>query len=526
MTRREMLLAGLATVVALGAGIFFMNRNRVEGSRPPRVSQEFLSRYEKVRAAEKIADPLQRCLAYPDLSEFHWDSDVVMAFCRLSTRKMISWQQVQEAVDSHHTEFLDQEFDSYLVRNYQPGEHGFLTWAFRSAFSKSSEDVLNVAQRWIDQDPDSAFALTARGVHYVARAWEARGGEVAARTPRANFERMETFAAKARADLEEAVRRSPRMIVGYHELMEVAQLTNDKPLLESAVERALVLDRADQWIYDDWENAVQPKWGGSYDEMQGVANRAKRHTTENPLLKRVAARTICARADAESYSEETSRSALALYRNAAEIAPAVCFLKHAAYVADGIDGEKTSAIEYHTQAYRFLGDDEYLFRRALALQEIGKTDWALESIDLVQIEQPENVEAFNYKGWIFEADHRYAEAEKAFRAAWEIDPANREANTELFVLYNGALHDAAKAKDIIDRMMVANANNPRVWLLLSVLHSDTDEMQCRDDIEKYLQLVDEDNADSYEQRDIGRAKKRLEEIEKHHGISHFVRKPQ
>lgn len=519
MTRREILLSCLACVVAAGAVIFMVNRNAPVSAdaRLAKVSPEFLSWYERVRAAEKIADPVKRCLAYPNPPEFHWDPEVVKAVCGLYARKMITWEQIQAALSSHHPEILDKAFASYLARGFGSGEHGYLAWAYETAFGRPSADVLDAAQQWVKEDPGSAFAVMARGEYYITAAWDARGDRFAAQTPPGNFERMHEFVVLAHADFDEALQRNPRMIAAYYELLDVARLTDDSELLANAADKALALDPADDSLYGQWARTMMPKWGGTYADLLAIAQRAKAYESENPLLKRVAARVICA--EAESYyiscdqcGSKVYGMALDLYRKAADSTPSGCAIRGLGTLAELADADEASVIDYETQVYRFLGDDEYLLRRALALQKIGKAQWGLESIDHVFASHPRSAEAFNYKGWLFEDEHRYHEAAKAFLAAREIEPSSREATTALVDLYTNWLHEPAKAKAVVDRLVAADPHNPRVWLLRSMLHGSHDEKLCQQYLEKYLQLVDQNYPDSYEQRDIERVKKRLAEI--------------
>jgi len=183
MNRTRVLLLLLAVVAIAGAAFFYLR-----GSSPvaplAMMSDENLREFEKMRAAEKIGDPVERCLAYPDLAEFHWDRKVVEAFCRLGARKMISWKEMSTALDEHHPEVLDEAFKSYLEKTYHKGDHGFLIWTYWWMFENASEQQRDFTQRWVEADPQSAFALTARGIHYVAAAGAARGDKFIRDTPK------------------------------------------------------------------------------------------------------------------------------------------------------------------------------------------------------------------------------------------------------------------------------------------------------------------------------------------------------
>jgi tetratricopeptide (TPR) repeat protein len=514
---RQKLLLALLVVVAVAAVAFrfAMSRSDTAAAPPAVASQQLLSDLMAMRDAEKIADRHERCLAYPDLPGVVWDKSVVQAYCDLMLRKAMSLYEIDDALKRGEIETLRQTFDGYLQRNYENGQHGFLTWAINHAFAY--EASLDVADRWVKADPNSAFALLARGTAYAARAGLARGNKFARDTSEDQFERMHEFAAKAVDDLNESVHRSHRLIAAYNEMFVIAQMTGDDDLRAQSVRRALALDPADQWTYDRWSDAVEPKWGGSIGEMSDIADRAMKHADDNPLLKRMPARPYCAEANTlevcQSCGSTADRAtrAMKFYMQAASVAPAACMINEAGATAERA-GDYESAVRIYSQSFRFSGDLQPLFRRSVALRHLGQEELALETIDVAERAQPNNPMAFVNKGWIYQEDHKPQEAEKSFLAAVAIDRDNREANTELVMLYTTSLNQFDKGKAIVDRMMSEDPNNPRAWLLSAVLDHGKDDKHCKVVLEKYLALVDREKADSYEQRDIDRATARVKEL--------------
>ncbi len=522
---RQMILLGLLVCLVVAGVIFFALRQSEGQIAPSRTaSDELIQEFAAVQTAEKISDPYQRCMAYPDPAEFKWDRKIVEAYCGLGLRKAIGVQELRDALRQGRTAFLEEAFDSYLRKNYEPDQHGFLIWEFRELFDYDA--AAELAEQWVNADPKSAFALAARGVSYLHKAWTARGTKFAYATPEINFINAHELARKARADLEEAARRSPRLIVAYASLIQLAQLTGDGPLLSEAAEKALALDPADQWIYDRWLNALEPKWGGSAEDMKRVIDRGLQHADENPLLKRLAARPFCAAAEAAERcpscgtKQQQARAALDAYRRAAAIGPVACVIDGASDAAERAE-DREAVIRFSSQSYRFSRRFEPLFRRALTWQALGKPELAIESVDVVLKQQPNNVEALNYKGWVYQEQHKSSDAEASFQAAVRIDPDNREANTELVNLYDGALRKPDEAKKIVDRLMSDNPKNPRAWLLSAALDHGKDEKHCKMALANYLLFVDKANADSYEQRDIDRATKRMAELTRQDPLSNL-----
>ena len=513
---RQYILLGILLAVAAMAGLFYFQRSE-EDPYSHTASPQLLAELDRITEAQKISDPRERCLAFPDPAGYTWDRSVVEAYCELASRKSLSLVEIDEALKRGEAARLDDTFKDYMTQTYQ-GRHGFLIAAYRDAFAKS--DGPEVAERWVKADPDSAFALTARGTAFVEKAWRSRGTKFARDTSRESFRLMDQYVTQGVADLKEAVKRSHRLNAAYGEMLSAARMTADHDLFLEAQRHALLLDPADQWVYDYWITSEVPNWGGSIADMRDVAERALRHADQNPLLKRLQVRPYCEEAEmAETCRScnaaeqlQHSRHALDIYKKAAAIAPAACVFREGGNTAERA-GDYETAIRLDSQSYRFGTGDLYpLFRNVLSLQKLGLSERALETADLAIKLQPRNPETFVHKGWVYQGMGRMAEAEKEFVSAVQIDQDNREALSELVMLYTHQLNDQAKAKAIVDRLMVENPNNPRAWLLSAVLDRGRDEKHCKVALEKYLALVDRENADSYEQRDIDRATARVKEL--------------
>lgn len=513
--RRYALLLTLLVVATIAAFFFRSRFLDEEALRPLAASPRLLEELNASSEAEKISNPRDRCRAYPDLSEFKWDRSVVEAYCELLARKSLSLEEIDDALSRGEIKRLDETFGDYMSQAYQHGMHGFLISAYEKAFS--NEGALAVADRWVNADPDSAFALTARGTAYVGQAWRSRGDKVMRETSDDKVETMESYAAKGLADLKKAVKLSNDLNAAYEEMLSIGRLTGDESLFSYASHRALALDAADQWVYDYWVTSAAPKWGGSLEKMRDIGERALKHADENPLLKRVQARPLCEQAEMVNRCtscgsiQQRSKRMLDFYREAAQLAPAACIFKYAGDMAEWA-ADYEMAVRMDSQAFRFGGEVYPLYRRAVALGKLGQFDRAIETAELAIRLQPNDPMGFVYKGWVLQDQHKPAEAEKSFLAAVQIDRDNREALSELVMLYTHELNDPAKGKAIVDRLMAENPNNARAWLLSGVLDHGKDERRCKIALEKYLALVDHEHADDYEQRDIDRATKRLAEL--------------
>src|SRR6185312_4190120 len=126
--------------------------------------------------AEKIADPLQRCLAYPDPPGSHWDREMVAAYCKYHYQPTITFAQVRQMVQAGRARELDRMFDAALhAQLTDPDARGRLDQIFLDDFGEASFDIRSTLDAWKRQSPDSAFAWAASGYEYRQMASQARG---------------------------------------------------------------------------------------------------------------------------------------------------------------------------------------------------------------------------------------------------------------------------------------------------------------------------------------------------------------
>ena len=472
-------LAFVLAVAAVGAAAFWLGRQErgVQAARDARSDAEL----DRIQAAERETDPYRRCVAYPNPAEFNWSPALVEAMCVRLQRRMLGWKDIQDALDAHQPQALQAAFDGYLARN-EAGEHGFLEWTFWWMFQSPSHWADDTTRRWVEADPASAHAHVARGMHLVARAWQARGTDTADKTSESAFADTAGQVAKARAEFEQALQLNARHLGAYYGLLHTSQLGTDDDedaKRERWIAAALAIDPADGWIYQEWMNAMRPQWGGSLARMREVAAAAAAHADANPTLALLAAEPLCNEADAyrcDGCDKDGARS-LALYRKAGEIGPAACFLDGAGAAAV-LAQDIPAATRYYSQAYRFLARDEWLAYRAQNLRSLGRGDWALADLQGANTRNPSNATVLHALALAYADAGRIGDVEKAYRRMLEIEPDNVVAATDLAKLYLGDLHQPERARPLVDHLLEGDPKSVPGWFVRTMLCEAADDKPC------------------------------------------------
>lgn len=409
---------------------------------------------DAAKRAEAMADPLQRCLAYPDPPHSHWDRDVVAAYCRYRNQPIISFAEVQRLVQNGQTAELDRRLAQALhEQETQPGAKGRLDRIFYADFDNGSFDIRPTLDAWKRQSPNSAFAYAASGFAYVKMAFAARGDKYISDTPQSNIQSMERLAADADADLRRAIELNPRVTPAYTAMIHLGGLTLGRDYASSAAKRGLAVADDDFGIYDILMWSEQPKWGGSLAAMDGLVATAQVHARSNPLLKLLMSEPSLYRAD---NCECVGDVELAAYSGALDHLATSGYLLDAGQTARDERNPQMMTI-YLSEALRFnqdLGDAR--IERVYDLLEFDEAAWALEEGKRVVAALPQNEAALKARGAAYEATNDYVHAEQDWLAANDLEPDDPWPLAKLGYMYLGEEHQLDKAGQIADRLVRAH----------------------------------------------------------------------
>lgn len=248
----------------------------------PEETQAFFTAAQK---AEAIADPLQRCLDYPDPPGSHWTRIAVVAYCHNQLSTGLTFGEIKTQVEAGHAQAVDRRLEELLQAQFSgKSAWGALDTTYETDFDGISTDVRSILDAWKRQSPQSAFAYAASGTAYVRAAWDARGTAWAADTTQSNFDSMQRLSVEAAADLDRAVALDQRVMPAYAAMIRLGGLNGEAGYAFAAAKRGLRVDPSNYLIYSRLTWLAQPKWGGSIEEMRKVIAASQRHVAQNPLL--------------------------------------------------------------------------------------------------------------------------------------------------------------------------------------------------------------------------------------------------
>lgn len=419
--------------------------------------------FAAAKKAEALADPLQRCLAYPDPPGSHWSRDAVRAYCRYRLQPAITFAEVRELVQQGKAAELDRRFAAALhAQQTDPVSHGLLDRIYYQDFDDGSFDVRPTLDAWKRDSPRSAFAWAASGTAYLAMAWRARGTAYIRDTPADQIEAMDRLLAQADSDLRQAIALDPQVTPAHSALIRAGQMGFGKAYTNAAIRAGLAAAPDNYSIHGAAIAAREPKWGGSLEAMDRLAAQAQAHAAANPLLKLL----LSERPYYEVVNRDcTVAEALAAYPGALDQVAGYGYLAYVGKLADDHHDTAVAGI-YLSEALRFdPARDDWRIRRSRALVDFDESAWAVADLGRVLAHSPRDAAALGARAYAYTMQSDFGRAERDYRAVLALHPGDVDTLLRLADIFINLSHDWDKGWAITDQLIREQPNNPAGWLL-------------------------------------------------------------
>ncbi|MFK2892031.1 tetratricopeptide repeat protein [Dyella flagellata] len=467
-----MAIATILTVLALLL-VLRAWANWHDTHRTQQVNSDYTAFMAGVSQAEGIADPLERCLHYPNIPGTHWHDDSTRAYCRLRNQHSLSQAEIAALLAQGKANEVDKAFQGYLdAQLHGSPQPGVLDIAFYAAgFDHADANARKIIDQWKQQAPSSAFALTASGMQYLEAAQAARGEGWSSDLTDSQVAGMKAQLVLARKDLDQAVSLLPAITPAYGEMIYAAALSGDDAYMYQAAEAGLRVDPANFKIRVQMMNLAQPKWGGMFGGVREQRHEASALVARNPLLRMVASMPAfySATCDCGYTPFESLKKVLA----AADDNVSYSDLNDLAYVAN--DKDPHLAIELYSQSLRFNPTDaDVLQWRAELMRKLGDANGAVQSILRMAQRFSDNNGIALALGTIYAETGHTKEAEDTYKAILLREPDTERAMALLGDLYNHAGHQPEKAKALADTLISHYPDNADGYIVRACYLMDHD----------------------------------------------------
>lgn len=489
-----------------------------EANQFPKAPAEWRAYLVQARAAERLGDPLKRCLAYPDLPGNEWPKGYAQTHCHFHFNPRMSVADISAALDRGDAEEIDRYLGAVLARHDVEGMDREDIHPFFEDFMRANEVNERLTARWLEFAPSSPYAQVARGFYLEAAGYAARGGDWAYKTPREKMQAMSKHFDKAEEHLRRAIKMQPRLLDAYIGLMSIGR-ADRQDVGEWAFKQARVIDPGCAEVARYRMMALEPRWGGSQEEMLAYAEQLKPLVPQRPLLSHQVMEPYVRHVDkleeAQLYTRDTAEITDLIVRATGTERG----LYRAADLAfNNRQGNKDPwrGLALVLQESRFNAINAWSRRRVAAMIRYDEPEWVMGLLRMaVEIDPDDALGHFQYAEVNQmlqrpdQARHHYARA-AALDVKYKFAAFRQLAGLWLFDSALEPKHAAAKAQPFIDELHAESPNDGAVRLLRLNQHVRQKGKVSDAEIDAFLDVADLDDPwqkDSAERFRASRQKK-------------------
>ena len=457
----------------------------------------------KAREAERIADPLQRCLAFPDVPGNRWPANHAAAHCRHHHAiKRSTLAEIGELVNRGEIAQLERLFDESLRRHFSEVDFGDdIHDTFNYLLTRGGEDIDQLTASWLKQAPGSAYANLARGAYFNGAAWKARGGKFSSETPDRNLRLMSELVEQAIPYFDKAISINPKLMPAYTGMIDMGMLDSRPDLEARGMRGAEKIDAACPELANVHMRAISPRWGGSYEEMLAYANQLSTYLDRRPQLAVHVGAPYADRGDRLIAADQYTRQAAEMLEVAIKAGSDEDALRDAANVAinskEG-DPDRWKGLAYLLQEERFRETNAW-GKRMIAWELVQpEPEWSLRfSQRAVDLDADNGLGHYLLAAGYYNTK-QYEQADRHYRIALEDRSQRPAALRELSTMWlfdSGLKGKAAadKARPFIDRLNKEYPDDGAGWIMQLNLRIATHDPIDDELLKTVLKTADREN---------------------------------
>lgn len=182
-------------------------------------------------------------------------------------------------------------------------------WNAFMIFESSDLNLEPYLEKWLLEYPDSFSANQAIGTFYEHLGWLSRGARWKKDTREDQLAGMVSYFNKAEEHFLRAAVISQESTLPYVGLIRMYK-TSDKEKMKNAMLKGLEIDKTSYFIRYYYLFGLQPKWGGSTEELKGFFEETLSYSDENPKLKSLKGFLYFIIGDVKSYHDDDVKNSV------------------------------------------------------------------------------------------------------------------------------------------------------------------------------------------------------------------------
>ena len=299
---------------------------------------------------------------------------------------------------------------------------------------------------------------------------------------------MEREVALAKRDLTQALLANPKLFPASEALIHASRINSENELGQTALQAALRADPKNYYVRAEYMLCLQPRWGGSLEEMAAFAREAEAHLRKNPRLASLNTQALVEKAFMTQGND--SRVDLPIYENAMLAAPYITALTNAGYDASVL-GKNQRSVELYSQLLRFWPRSTYeRTQRARGYTELRQYDLARADLDHVLKRFPKDADALQQLAQVHLELNEIDEAIAVLLRAHEADADDFWTMRKLASLYVYKKRQPKKAEPLVNELIKREPKSGAAWLLRADVIQNLELDGLRQAAENFVRYAD------------------------------------
>jgi len=255
------------------------------------------------------------------------------------------------------------------------------------SFANSDPTLKPKLNEWTEHSPKACSAFLARGVYLRNLGFLAKPDGSTTEISKQDKEEMNRYLSAAMEDFRQALTLQPRVIPAYGELMAISRYLRRDDITRDLLNEALAVDPQSWSVRVEYLVSLQPRWGGSLEDMIAFIEETKPHYEADPKLRIL-----------EGYLLYTLGEAMVLEKN-----------------------DRAGAVGYFNDAVTHGEYWFYYYARGHNYYSFDAYDHAIADLTRALKLYPYSVSALKYRGYSYYHNENYENARKDFDRAIGLD---------------------------------------------------------------------------------------------------------
>lgn len=292
------------------------------------------------------------------------------------------------------------------------------------SFASHDPAFESLLDEWVAQYPDKYQPYLARAFHNEYMGWESRDYDWAENTKEEQFKQMISYFKNTDMDVQKALHINSKLIFAYFLIISmnssVENPTSHK-FMNIALQKALAINPYTFRIRVAYIIALEPRWGGSYEQMDAFATDAQKYADTNPELKILQGFSYYDKGRVE-YHNKNYQAAMELYTQALSFGEYSRFYEGRSNIYYRFRKYNDALLDIERAIILKPNIEEYYTDRALIYYALGDMKQCVNDLSIAEATKPDDIICASNADWILgkilkEANTSYAG--KQYRKAIE-----------------------------------------------------------------------------------------------------------